>query len=145
MPSGAAAIRYEGTRGVSWRMKYTDADGRQVMETLGREPEWDRRKAERALGARLADVEKGMRKPRRRTFDDLADEFEQVAMPARPRKKTTVESYRQTLANHLRPWFASHDLARLRDPPTSSSGTRSRRCETASHRRRFAIISCCSA
>ena len=56
MPSGAAVIRYEGKRGVTWRVKYADADGRQVMETLGREPEWDRRKAERALGARLDDV-----------------------------------------------------------------------------------------
>ena len=69
MPSGAAVIRYQGPRGVSWRIKFLDADGRQVKETLGREPVWDRRKAERALGARLADVEKGMRKPARRTFD----------------------------------------------------------------------------
>jgi hypothetical protein len=88
MPGGAAVIRYEGARGVSWRVKYADASGRQVMETLGREPEWDRRKAERALGARLADVDKGMRKPKRRTFDDLADEFEAVALEARPRKKS---------------------------------------------------------
>ena len=58
MPSGAAVIRYEGPRGVSWRIKYQDADGRQVKETLGREAVRDRRKAERALGARLADVEK---------------------------------------------------------------------------------------
>jgi hypothetical protein len=63
MPRGAAVIRYEGARGVSWRVKYVDADGRQVKETLGREPEWSRRKAERALGAHLADVEKGMTDP----------------------------------------------------------------------------------
>ena len=64
MPRGAAVIRYEGPRGVSWRIKYADAGGRQVMETLGREPDWDERRAERALGARLEAVEKGMRKPR---------------------------------------------------------------------------------
>ena len=28
MPSGACVIRYEGARGVMWRMKYADADGR---------------------------------------------------------------------------------------------------------------------
>lgn len=38
MPRGAAVIRYEGPRGVSWKVKYLDADGRQVKETLGREP-----------------------------------------------------------------------------------------------------------
>jgi integrase len=86
------------------------------METLGREPEWDRKKAERALGAGLADVQKGMRKPAR-SFDALADRFEEVAMAARPRKKTTVESYKQTTANHLRPWFGSMDLGRLAHSP----------------------------
>jgi hypothetical protein len=41
----------------------------------------------RALGP-LAAVEKGMRKPKRRTFNDLAAEFEAVALEARPRKST---------------------------------------------------------
>src|SRR6187200_2138331 len=117
MPRGAAVIRYEGPRGVAWKVKYCDADGRQVKETLGREPEWDQRKAERALGARLADVEKGMRKPARRTFDDLADEFEQVALEARPRKKSTVVDYKATLRNHLRPEFGNRDLVKLSQSP----------------------------
>jgi len=117
MPRGAAVIRYDGPRGVAWKVKYCDADGRQVKETLGREPEWDRRKAERALGARLADVEKGMRKPARRTFDDLADEFEQVALEARPRKKSTVVDYKATLRNHLRPEFGTRDLVKLSQSP----------------------------
>ncbi|HYH61251.1 MAG TPA: hypothetical protein VD766_05245 [Solirubrobacterales bacterium] len=94
MPSGACVLRYEGARGVVWRVKYRDADGRQVKETLGREADgWTRQKAERALGAKLDAVERGMRKPRRRTFDDLADEFEAVALTARlgrsPRSSTT--------------------------------------------------------
>lgn len=117
MPRAACVIRYEGARGVSWRIKYADADGRQVKETLGREPVWDRRKAERALGARLADVEKGMRKPARRTFSDLADEFEAVGLTARPRKKSTVIDYRATLRNHLRPVFGHLDLERLSRSP----------------------------
>lgn len=117
MPSGACVIRYEGARGITWKIKYTDADGRQVKETVGREPEWDRRKAERALGARLADVQRGMRKPKRRTFADLAIEFEEVALPARPRKKTTVESYKMMLRLHLRPAFDHQDLQRLSQSP----------------------------
>ena len=119
MPRAACVIRYEGARGVSWRIKYVDAAGRQVKETVGREPEWDRRKAERALGARLAAVEKGLRKPKRRTFDDLADEFEAVGLGARPRKKSTVIDYKATLRNHLRPVFGDHDLERLSRSPES--------------------------
>ena len=38
MPSGAAVIRDQGARGVSSRVNYVDADGRQVKETVGREP-----------------------------------------------------------------------------------------------------------
>ena len=96
-----------------WKVKYVDADGRQVKETLGREPEWNRRKAERTLGARLAAVDKGMRKPRRRTFADLADEFVDVGLDARPRKKSTVIDYKATLRNHLRPAFDGLDLEQV--------------------------------
>jgi len=32
----SAVIRYAGKPGVTWRIKYADADGRQVQETLGR-------------------------------------------------------------------------------------------------------------
>jgi hypothetical protein len=78
---------------------------------------WDRGKAERALGARLADVEKGMKKPKRRTFNDLADEFEAVGLGARPRKKSTVIDYKATLRNHLRPVFGELDLERLSRSP----------------------------
>lgn len=118
MPSGAAVIRYEGKRGAVWRIKYRDADGRQVMETLGREAEgWNDRRAERALGDRLAAVERGLRKPPRRTFDDLADEFDAVTLAAKPRKKTTLVDYRSTLRNHLRPAFGSEDLGALSRRP----------------------------
>lgn len=37
MPSGACVLRYEGTRGVTWSVKFRDVDGRQVRERLGRE------------------------------------------------------------------------------------------------------------
>jgi len=117
MPSGACVLRYEGARGVTWRVKYHDGD-RQVMETLGSEAEgWTRREAERALGAKLAEVERGMRKPRRRTFGDLADEFVNVALPAKPRKKSTLIDYKSTIRNHLRPSFERDDLGALSRRP----------------------------
>lgn len=117
MASGACVLRYEGPRGVTWRVKYRDADGRQVKETLGREPTWNRQRAERELGKRLDAVEKGMRKAPRRTFGDLADEFEAVALAAKPRKRTTLIDYRATLRNHLRPAFATDDLGQLSRQP----------------------------
>jgi integrase len=117
MPRGACVVPYDGKRGRVWRIKYADADGQQVMETLGREPEWNRRKAERALGAKLAEVERGMRKPRRRTFGDLLDEFGAVALPAKPRKKSTLTEYQAMIRNHLRPAFGTDDLVRLSRSP----------------------------
>ena len=125
MPSGAAVIRYEGPRGVTWKIKYLDASDppRQVKETLGPERDrqgrlvWTRQKAERELGKRLDAVDKGLRKPRRRTFDDLADEFEQVALAAKPRKRTTLIDYRATLRNHLRPELGELDLVKLSQSP----------------------------
>ena len=67
MPRGAAVIRYEGPRGVSWRIKFVDADGPQVKETVGREADGITRKhAEAALRERLVKVEtRGWRKPAR--------------------------------------------------------------------------------
>ena len=37
MPRGACVIPYRGKRGVTWRVKYRDAEGRQVQETIGAE------------------------------------------------------------------------------------------------------------
>ena len=50
--------RYEGKRGVRWRIRYTDAAGKRMLETLGREPEWNRKRAEAELRRRLVDVER---------------------------------------------------------------------------------------
>ncbi len=118
MPSGSAVIRYDGKRGTVWRIKYVDADGHQVMETLGSKRDgWTETKAERALGARLAEVERGMRKPRKRTFGDLLDEFVAVSLPARGLKKSTLIDYKATIRNHLRPEFGDDDLQALSRAP----------------------------
>ena len=71
MPSGACVIRYAGARGVVWKLKYRDADGVQVKETLGPEHDgWMRRKAEQELRARLTDVERdGRRRIQPNVFD----------------------------------------------------------------------------
>jgi hypothetical protein len=112
---GSALIRYEGKRGAVWRVKFHDATGRQVMETLGREADgWTQRKAERALGARLAEVEQTRwRKPERLTFAAFAARFEQEVLPARNLKPSTLIDYTTTLRLHLVPFFDETELAAI--------------------------------
>jgi hypothetical protein len=100
---GSAVIRYEGKRGVVWRIKYRDADGVQQQETLGREADgWSRWKALRALREMEVRVQKErFRKPKRITFAELAREWcdgheSQV-------KRSVGRSYRAIVERHLIP------------------------------------------
>src|SRR5205823_6757684 len=44
--NSGGVIPYAGKRGVTWSIRYRDADGRRVSETLGSELEgWDRKRA----------------------------------------------------------------------------------------------------
>src|SRR5919205_830517 len=115
MPSGACVVRYEGKRGVVFRIKFADAAGRQVQETLGREADgWTYKKAERALGARLADVDRERwRKPGQETFEAFSQRFEQEYLPGRNLKASTVIDYECTLRLHLRPYFGELELAAI--------------------------------
>src|SRR6266508_3681043 len=110
--------RYEGTRGVVWRIRYRDATGRRVLETLGREPAWNRKRAEQELRRRLVDVERdGYRAPAKTTFAAFAERWLMDYLPGRGLKLTTQDSYRQTIRNHLLPHFGRHELARLEQQP----------------------------
>src|SRR5882762_6735812 len=118
MPRGAAVIRYEGERAVVWRVQYRDATGRYIKETLGREPVWNRSKAERELGKRLAAVEEqGYRKPDKLTFDAFTKRFQEEYLPGRNLKPTTLENYRYILDGHLLPHFGRRKLADLEAEP----------------------------
>jgi integrase len=118
MPRGAAVVRYEGRRGRPvWRIKYCDAAGKQVQETLGPEPPWTERMAQRELGKRLAAVDQGFRKPDHVTFADFADRFVQDYLPGRKLKQSTIENYRYMLDGHLLPFFGDRDLAELEAQP----------------------------
>ncbi len=74
MPRGACVIRYEGARGVTWKVKYADADGRQVKETIGarggrRHPQAGRGGAS---GAARRVERRGWRKPAPITFGEYS-------------------------------------------------------------------------
>src|SRR5207247_4073123 len=113
-PKWGRVWRYEGTRGVVWRIRYRDASGRRVLETLGREPAWNRKRAEVELRRRLVDVEReGYRKPEKLTFALFAERWLTDYLPGRGLKLTTVEGYQQTLRKHLLPAFGRYELRKL--------------------------------
>jgi integrase len=112
-----SVIRYEGKRGVVWRIKYRDASGRQVVETLGPAPAWNRRSAQRELTLRLADVAKGYTKPERVTFAEFSKRFMAMHVPARNLKFTTREGYEINLRRHLLPAFGRFLLTDLEARP----------------------------
>jgi integrase len=112
---GAGVIRYAGKRGVVWRIKYVDAEGTQVQETLGPESEgWTRKKAKAELRERMVKVEKkGWRKPSPLTFDEYADTWLEEGKRKRAWAKTTVWVYEDALTR-LRESFGTRPLALIR-------------------------------
>jgi len=117
-PKWGRVWRYEGPRGVSWRIRYRDASGRRVLETLGQEPAWDRKRAQTELRRRLVDVERdGYKKPERILFADFAQNWLTDYLPGRALKLTTLDGYRQTLNKHLLPHFGHLPLHQLEQQP----------------------------
>src|SRR5947209_12258379 len=113
-----AVWRYEGARGTVWRIRYRDASGRRILETLGKEPAWNRGLAEKELRRRLVDVERdGYRKPEKLTLNQFAQRWLDEYLPGRSLKLTTTDGYRQTLRNHLLPALGTHTLERLEREP----------------------------
>jgi integrase len=99
MPSGAGVIVYKGKRGDVFRIKYADADGKQVMETLGPERDgWDRRKAEAELRERLVRVErKNYRRPKPLTFAQYRATWLEEGKTRRRWATRTVIQYRSII------------------------------------------------
>jgi integrase len=115
MARGAAVVRYAGKRGVVWRVKFVDADGLQVQETLGPEREgWTRKKAEAELRERLVRVERhNYRRPGPVTFADYAATWFAEGETRRRWKPGTVKSY-GTLRRRLVDTFGPMPLAAIR-------------------------------
>jgi integrase len=105
MPSGAAVIRREGKRGATLAIKFIDAGGRQVWETLGRETDgWTEKKARAELEARLTDVRReGLRKPQALTLSVFADEWLATYPDTKGLKRSTRESYESLIERHFKP------------------------------------------
>jgi integrase len=115
MPRGAAVIKYEGKRQVVWRIKYRDASGKQVKETLGPESDgWNRKKAEAELRERLIRVErKGYARPKPLSFGDYAQMWFAEGETKRGWKASTTVQYR-SLRQRLVDYFGPMPLAAIR-------------------------------
>lgn len=96
---------YSGRDGKVFRIRYRDADGVRVLETLGREADgWTRAKAEDELRARLVDVKRDrLRKSRPTSFEDFALGWLETYPVARGLKRSTTSSYRTIVVKHLVP------------------------------------------
>ena len=116
MPRGSAVIRYDGARGTVWRIKYADAEGRQVMETLGAERDGvTRKKAEAELRERLVRVErKAYRRPKALTFGQYAETWYEESQHSRGWKAKTLTAYRGALDGYLIPAFGPTRLDSIR-------------------------------
>ena len=110
--------RYQGPRGVVWRIRYRDATGRRILETLGKEPAWTHKRAQTELRRRLVDVERDhYTAPDKTTFAAFADRWLTEYLPGRGLKLTTTDSYQQTIRRHLLPAFGHLPLTTLEHQP----------------------------
>ena len=121
MPRGASIIEYRGKRGVVYRIKYSDADGRQVMETVGAERDGvTRRQAEAELRERLVRVErKQYRRPKPLTFAEWSATWFEEGQRRRAWKPRTVKAYENAIGR-LDGYFGPHRLNGIR--PRDVSG-----------------------
>jgi integrase/recombinase XerD len=114
MASGSV-IPYHGKRGTVWRIKYRDASGTQVMETVGAERDgMTEKKARGLLQERLVDVRrKAYRRPRPLTFEAYrATWFEQGKIRRRWANRTEIQ-YRSIL-KRLGEFFDPFPLSGIR-------------------------------
>lgn len=115
MTRGSGVIRYDGKKGVVWRIKFRDADGTQVMETIGAERDGvTRKKAESELRERLVRVErKSYRRPKALTFGEYAQTWFSEGETKRRWKPGTLKVY-GAIQRRLVAYFGGYPLDAIR-------------------------------
>jgi integrase len=110
-------IEYAGKRGTTFRLRFHDARGQRVIETLPRGT--TRKEAERALAARIADVDRvGYTKPSASaTFRAVATRWLAEYPSMAQLKPSTEKSYELIARTHLVPAFGSLRMHEI-DVPT---------------------------
>ena len=126
MPSGArfeaamprrsgGVVRYEGARGVVWRIRYADADGRRICETVGAECDGvTARMAEDSLIAAMADVRRERKRAVQPTrFSDFAEDAITRYVDTKGRRASTWSAYIAIVRDHLEPFFGRMRLDQI--------------------------------
>lgn len=98
-----SVIVYRGKRGTTYRIRYRDADGARVLETLGAKADgWTEAKARDELRARLVDVKRDRRrKTQPITLAEFAAEWLPTYIAGQSLKRSTGNSYQSILNVHL--------------------------------------------
>jgi integrase len=111
--------RYQTKQGRTiWRIRYRDASGRRILETLGPEPTWTQKRAQAELRRRLVAVDQdAYTKPQRLTLAAYAQQWLDTALPARNLKPSTAGNYRSILTRHLLASLGTTALADLEHHP----------------------------
>ena len=111
-------VRHDSVRGFVVRLRYADATGRRVCETLGLEQDgWTQRRAEEALRERLVDVKRDkLTKARPLRFEEFAREAIEGYLDAKGRRHTTRTGYLAVLDQHLGPYFGRCSSTRSKPP-----------------------------
>lgn len=105
-------IRYDGRRGTVWRLRYADAAGRRVSETLGSERDgWNDRSARDALLDRLHRV-RNERHVRSQpvTLDAFARGWLDTYPAAKGLRESTRRGYARILEKHVLPVLGDRRL-----------------------------------
>jgi integrase len=114
MPASSGVIEYEGKRGKVFRIKYRDADGKQVMETVGSAREgMTSTKAAKMRRQRLGEVDKGWRKPDPATFAVTVPEW-LAALGAEKNWETSTAAQYVSIIRRLNEWFGPMMFAAIR-------------------------------
>jgi integrase len=121
MPRKASGSVVEPKNGRAWAIRFRAYGKRRYVALGTRDEGWSRKKAERALGHVLADVERGIWKPEtppsaqaqaeEPTFHEFASEWLEGVAPEL-RERTRID-YQWRLSNHLLPYFAEHRLSAI--------------------------------
>ena len=107
-----SVVRTQSARGVVVRLRYADASGRRVCETLGLEQDgWTQRRAEEAFRERLVDVKREkLTRARPLRFDEFARPALETYLDAKGRRHSTRSGYLAVLDQHLVPYFGRMQL-----------------------------------
>lgn len=101
----------------AFAIKYRDANGEQVWETLGSEAEgWSYKRASEVRAERISEVKNRNRtRPSRLSFEVFAREQLETHAKENDLKRSTRESYRAILDTHLIPAFGAVSLGKIDD------------------------------